>query len=84
MSDHTPIEQSRTYRSLKPTVNRLVQAHPTWRRLRQLTQEYARSPSEWRPGQLIDAADDHVMHRVTLGQVANRTGIVEMDMRHIP
>src|SRR5712691_1740055 len=30
MSDPTPIEQSRTYRSLKPTVNRLVQAHTTW------------------------------------------------------
>ena len=44
-SDHTPIEQSRTYRSLKPTVNRLVQAHTMWRRLRHVTQEYARRPS---------------------------------------
>ena len=38
-SDHTPIEQSRTYRSLKPTVNRLHHAHTMCRRLRQLTHE---------------------------------------------
>jgi hypothetical protein len=45
MSDHTPIEQRRTYRSLKPTVNRLAQAHTMCFRLRQLTHEYTRKPA---------------------------------------
>ena len=44
-SVHTPIEQSRTYRSEKPTANRLVHAHHMCRRLRQLTHRYARAPS---------------------------------------
>src|ERR1700730_3049383 len=44
-SDHTPMEHSRTYRSAKPTPKRLVQAHAMCRRLRQLTQLYARTPS---------------------------------------
>ena len=37
MSDHTPMEHKRTYKSEKPTANRLVQAHAMCRRLRQLT-----------------------------------------------
>ena len=43
-SDHTPMEQSRTYRSAKPTVNRLHHAHNMCLRFRQLTQEYALTP----------------------------------------
>ena len=44
-SDHTPMEHSRTYRSLKPTVKRLHQAQTMCFRLRQLTHEYAFTPS---------------------------------------
>ena len=43
-SDHTPIEHSRTYRSAKPTPNRLAHAHDICLRFRQLTQSYVRSP----------------------------------------
>jgi hypothetical protein len=43
-SDHTPMEQSRTYKSEKPTENRLHHAHTIWRRFRQLTQAYVLTP----------------------------------------
>ena len=45
MSGQTPIEQSRTYRSAKPTMKRLDQAHTMCRRLRRLTHEYVVTPS---------------------------------------
>jgi hypothetical protein len=38
MSDHTPIEHRRTYRSEKPTEHRLHHAHNMCRRFRQVTQ----------------------------------------------
>ena len=39
-SVQTPIEQSRTYRSAKPTMKRLVHAHTMCWRFRQLAQAY--------------------------------------------
>ena len=74
-SVHTPIEQSRTYRSLKPTEKRLHQAHSMCLRLRQLTQLYARSPMG-ALRKLIDAAADDVTHRMTAEQVAAQENAV--------
>ena len=67
-SDHTPMEQSRTYRSAKPTVNRLHHAHNICLRFRQLTQEYAWTPDAC-ARQLIDAAACDMTQRMTAEQI---------------